>query len=144
MTLTKTLSLDGDWQFKDYYGEDWRWRDAHLPANRDHRFWRTGRVPGSVHDDLWRAGEIPNPYFERNSLLLEWIPARTWLYRRSFGVPADWQGQRVQLRFEGVDYAAQFWLNGVLLGEHSSMYTPAVFEVGAHLAYGGDNVLAVV
>lgn len=138
------LSLNGEWQFKDFYGEDWRWRDAHLPVSRDTRFWRSGRVPGSVHDDLWRAGEIPNPYFERNSLLLEWIPARTWLYRRSFRVPESMRVQRVQLRFEGVDFAAQFWLNGVLLGEHVGMYTPAVFDVADHLNVDGDNLLAVV
>ena len=139
-----TLSLNGEWQFKDYYGEDWRWRDAHLPASRDQRFWRAGSVPGSVHDDLWRAGEIPNPYFERNSLLLEWIPARTWLYRKTFSAPQELSGQRVQLRFEGVDYAAQFFLNGERLGEHASMYTPALFDVGSRLVYGGENVLAVV
>jgi beta-mannosidase len=139
-----TLSLNGDWQFKDYYGEDWRWRDAHMPVHTDTRFWRTGSVPGSVHDDLWRAGEIPNPYFERNSLLLEWIPARTWLYRRTFSVPHAMQGQRVQLRFEGVDYSAEFYLNGALLGRHASMYTPAIFDVTALLNTSGDNTLAVV
>lgn len=139
------ISLNGaDWQFKDYYGEDWRWRDPHKPVNRDTRFWRTGSVPGTVYDDLWRLDEIPDPYFERNSLLLEWVPARTWLYKKTFWVDAKLRGQRVQLHFAGVDYAAEFFLNGESLGTHVGMYTPAVFEVGDQLIYGGDNLIAVV
>ncbi|MBI5669075.1 MAG: hypothetical protein HZC41_13810 [Chloroflexi bacterium] len=139
------ISLNGGgWQLKDYYGEDWRWRDAHKPASRDTRHWCAAFVPGSVHNDLWQAGEIPNPYFERNSLLLEWIPARTWLYKKSFVAGDELHGRRVQLCFEGLDYAAQFFLNGELLGEHTGMYTPAVFDVSDRLRPGEDNLIAVV
>src|SRR5690348_15516162 len=123
--MTRCIALSGnDWRFKEYYGEDWRWRDAHKPATRDTRLWHIGTIPGSVHSDLWAAGEIPNPYFERNSLLLEWIPARTWVYKKAFFADEDWRGQRIQLRFEGVDYEAQFFLNGVSLGNHRGMFSP--------------------
>ncbi|MFO7321164.1 MAG: glycoside hydrolase family 2 protein [Chloroflexota bacterium] len=143
--MPERLSLAGDdWRFKDYYGEDWHWRDSFHPETRDTRFWRRGSVPGSVYHDLWKAGEIPDPYFERNSLLIEWVPARTWLYKKTFPVDASLRGKRVQLRFEGVDYEAQFFLNGERLGAHRGMYTPAVFEVSDRLIYGGDNLIAVV
>lgn len=139
------LSLNGsDWQFKDYYGEDWRWRDAHKPGTRDTRFWRVGSVPGSVHNDLWAAGEIPDPYFEMNSLLLEWIPDRTWLYKKTFFVDESQRGKRIRLCFEGVDYEAEFYLNGEWLGEHRGMYAPASFEVSDLLRFGQDNLIAVV
>src|SRR5438093_9962459 len=129
--MTHTLiSLDGsDWLFKGFEGEDWRWRNSHKPDTRDVRWWRKGTVPGSVYDDLWRAGEIPDPYFERNTLLAEWVADRTWLYKRTFTVPEEYRGKRLQLRFEGVDYEAQFYLNGHLLGHHRGMFTPAVFDV---------------
>ena len=30
------ISLNGnDWLFKDFYGEDWRWRNSHLPDSRE-------------------------------------------------------------------------------------------------------------
>lgn len=139
------ISLNGaDWQCKGYYGEDWRWRDAHRPATRDSRHWLPASVPGSVHHDLWRAGEIPNPYFERNSLLMEWVPARTWLYRRSFTIDPALRGARIRLVFAGVDYEAEFFLNGESLGTHSGMFTPAVFEVSDRLRYDSENTLAVV
>ncbi len=139
------LSLNGsDWSLKDFLGEDWRWRDSHLPATRDRRGWRPAAVPGSVQNDVWQAGEIPSPYFELNTRLIEWTAARTWVYRKSFDVPAEREGQRAHLIFNGVDYEAQFWLNGVLLGTHVGMHTPAVFPVDAVLRYGAENELAVV
>ena len=139
------ISLNGsDWHIKAYYGEDWRWRDAHMPVNRDPRLWLPASVPGTIQHDLWQAGEIPDPYFERNSLLIEWIPARTWVYRRTFTLDLSLRGQRAQLRFEGVDYEARFFLNGHDLGHHVGMYTPAIFEVTDFLNFDAGNVLAVV
>jgi beta-mannosidase len=143
--MPQRIPLNGnDWQFKDFYGEDWRWRDSHKPNTRDIRHWRTGTVPGSVQHDLWMLGEIPDPYFERNTLLAEWVPARTWLYKKIFQVGEELRGKRIQLCFEGVDYEAECFLNGVSLGSHRGMYTPAVFEISDQLQYSSDNLLAVV
>src|SRR3954453_14202644 len=33
-------------------------------------------------------------------------------YRRSFALPAGWNGRRVLLHFGAVDYRAQVWVNG--------------------------------
>ena len=139
-------SLNGsNWLFKGYYGEDWRWRRPHQPGSREHRRgWLPASVPGSVLHDLWQAGQIPTPYFEQNSLLSEWACQRTWLYRTSFRPEAALCGQRVRLVFEGVDYSAEFFLNGTQLGEHASMYTPAAFEVTELLKFDEDNLLCVV
>lgn len=139
------VSLNGDdWQIKAYEGEDWNWRHAHMPVTRDVRHWIPASVPGSIHHDVWKSGQIPDPYVGRNSLLIEWIPDRTWVYRKSFTVDESLRGQRTVLRFEGVDYEAQFFLNGQRLCHHIGMYTPAVFDVSAILNYGGENLLAVV
>ena len=143
--MNKRISLNGsDWLFKDFYGEDWRWRSSHLPDSRDRRGWYTGSVPGCPHHDLWKSGEIPDPYMERNSLLIEWIPQRTWIYKKTFTVDEELRGQRLQLHFDGVDYQAEFFLNGESLGTHTGMFTPVRFEVTGKLLYGQENLLAVV
>ena len=143
--MNRRVLLNGsDWLFKDFYGEDWRWRGSHLPDSRDQRHWRLGSVPGCPHHDLWKSGEIVDPYVERNSLLIEWIPQRTWLYKKSFTVGEEIRGQRVHLHFEGVDYQAEFFLNGESLGTHTGMFTPIIFEVTDKLFYGAENLLAVV
>jgi beta-mannosidase len=143
--MPSRISLNGsDWLFKEFYGEDWRWRNSHMPNSRGRRGWRVGSVPGCPHHDLWKLGEIPDPYVERNSLLCEWIPQRTWLYKKIFSVGEQVKGQRVQLHFEGVDYQAEFFLNGESLGTHTGMFTPVVFDVTEKLLYGAENLLTVV
>ena len=143
--MNSRISLNGsDWLFKDFYGEDWRWRGSHLPDSRDKRQWRTGSVPGCPHYDLWKLGEIPDPYVERNSLLSEWIPQRTWLYKNTFSVGENLKGRRIHLHFEGVDYRAEFFLNGESLGTHTGMFTPVVVDVTEKLFYEAENLLAIV
>src|SRR5215216_4206212 len=143
--MNRHISLSGsDWFFKEFYGEDWRWRNSHLPNSRDRLGWRVGSVPGCPQHDLWMLGEIPNPYIERNSILCEWIPQRTWLYKKTFAVGEEVKGSRVQLHFDGVDYQAEFFLNGESLGTHTGMFTPVIFEVTDKLLYGEENLLTVV
>ncbi|MFK7693205.1 glycosyl hydrolase 2 galactose-binding domain-containing protein [Paenibacillus sp. HJGM_3] len=143
--MTYRIELNGsDWLMKDFIGEDWIWRHAEKPDTKDVRWWRKGTVPGTVLHDLWRNGETPDPLFERNSLLVEWVPQRTWIYKKTFTVEETLRGRRIQLCFEGIDYEALVYLNGKLLGSHTGMFTPAAFEVSEELQYGGDNLLAVV
>ena len=43
------------------------------------------------------------------------------LYRRTFRVPAAWRdGRRVCLRFEGVAFGFEAWLNGKAIGKSSA------------------------
>jgi beta-mannosidase len=143
--MAQRMSLGGsDWLFKGFVGEDWVWRNAEKPDTRDLRFWRRGTVPGTVQHDLWQVGELPNPYFEVNSLAAEWVPQRIWIYKKSFRADESLRGQRVQLCFDGVDFEAQFFLNGLPLGRHASMFTPVAFDVTDRLQYGEENLLAVV
>ncbi|MBO4407285.1 MAG: hypothetical protein J5849_06240 [Clostridia bacterium] len=100
------------------------------------------RVPGSVYDDLERAGLIPDPYYERNSLLSEWVANRFWTYRTSFERPAS-GGRRVRLVLSGIDYHAHVFLNGRKIAEHAGMYVPVTSDV-TELLRDGENSLAVV
>ncbi|RPJ50094.1 MAG: hypothetical protein EHM21_05710, partial [Chloroflexi bacterium] len=141
----ETISLNGtEWQFKGYIGEDWLWRNAQQENSRDGRGWNRATVPGSVQHDLWQAGMIPDPYAGMNSLAIEWVPERTWLYKRSFSANPDLRGKRIELVFEGVDYSARFYLNGELLGQNTGMFLPAAFTVGDRLNYDRENLLVVV
>lgn len=139
------ISLNGsDWKIKDFLGEDWIWRNSEKRETRDVRFWKPARVPGSVTNDMLCCGRIPDPYFEKNSLLAEWVPERTWVYRKEFVIEEALEQKRVRLCFEGVDYDAKFYLNDQYLGEHHSMYTPVSFDVTELVQTGEKNLLSVV
>ena len=122
-------SLDGaEWQLKGWLGDEWQW---HLNKPWDAPGWLPARVPGSVIDDLWRAGELPDPYRERNSRFAEWVPERSWVYRRRVS------GGRI--RFEGVDHEATVFVDGEQVAHHVGAFTP--FDVDVP---DGEHLLAVV
>lgn len=142
--MTTLIRLDGeDWQLRGCLGGSWRW---YVGPERawDEPGWLPARVPGSVTDDLWQAGEVPSPYFERNSLLLEWVPGRYWIYRRWLDVPALATGERATLVFEGVDYSATVVVDGKVLGEHEGMFAPFEVDATDAMASGGRHLVAVV
>jgi beta-mannosidase len=103
-----TISLGGRWKLK-YEGD---WLDA--------------EVPGEVRLDLLRSNLIPDPFYSDNNESMQWISEREWLYKKEFSVPLD---GRWRLRFEGVDYISEFWLNDVKLGEHTGMFSAVTFDV---------------
>jgi len=64
-------------------------------------------------------------------------------YWRKFQVPKEFQGKRVILRFDAVDYQAEAWLNGRRLGSHEGGYTPFEFDVTDIVKFEGENELTV-
>ena len=57
------------------------------------------------------------------------LPEQKLWYRRTFAVPAGWEGQRVLLHFGAVDYASTLWVNGKPIGEHLGGYDPFSFDI---------------
>ena len=109
--------------------------------------WVYAKVPGDVYTDLWRAGALDDPHFGRNSLKAKWVPEKEWWYKRQFDVPDSMKDKRIQLVFDGVDYACDVWLNGQLLGSHEGMFSKFVFDVTDIINFEklrfGTNVLMV-
>lgn len=101
--------------------------------------WNGAEVPGDVYTDLWRAGEIDDPHYGRNGIRAKWAMEKEWWYRRQFGVPEGWQGKRIRLVCEGVDYSCDVWLNGEHLGHHEGMFSPFEFDVSSILRYRSDG-----
>lgn len=65
-------------------------------------------------------------------------------YRKTFKTIAAWKNRRVFITFEGAAHEATVYINGQLLGTHSSGYTAFTFELTKYLApQGSENVLVV-
>ncbi len=101
-------------------------------------------VPGDVHWDLERSGRIPPIYYGLNAQKIGWVAGKEWWYRKTFATPQQWQGKTVHLRFDGVDYLADVWLNGQPLGRHEGQFTPFEYDVTKLLRRDRENVLAVL
>ena len=64
-----------------------------------------------------------------------------WVFQRSFS-PSASPFTRARLRFEGIDYFAEVWVNNTCVGQHEGHFVP--FEVDiTRLIAQGDNTLTV-
>ncbi|MDR0902341.1 MAG: DUF4981 domain-containing protein, partial [Opitutaceae bacterium] len=132
-------SLNGDWSFKYLPGSDaGDAADFHAPRF-DVSGWEKIRVPGN-----WELQGFAEP---RYALKLK---DGLGLHRRAFRVPAEWLKERdgrrrvVCLRFDGVAYGFEAWVNGRPVGASSaSAYNPHTFDITGALHADAGNVLAV-
>ena len=63
-------------------------------------------------------------------------------YRRTFELPADWQGSHVRLRFDGVESQASVWVNGAWVGMARGSRLAHEFDV-SEAVHPGVNTITV-
>ncbi|MBR5624273.1 hypothetical protein IKW72_09015 [bacterium] len=63
-------------------------------------------------------------------------------YRRDFELPEGWEGDRVFLKFDGVDSFFYLWVNGHYVGFSKNSRSPAEFEV-TQFVKPGSNMVAL-
>ena len=68
---------------------------------------------------------------------------RLW-YRRTFEVPADWNGRRVMLNFGAVDYESEVFVNGKSMGVHKGGYLPFSYDITDALKKGANELVVRV
>ena len=106
--------------------------------------WYDAEVPGTVLTTLVARGVYPDPYHGLNNLNIpETLNKQDYWFRTEFTVPADTAGRDVSLDFQGINYAAEVWLNGTRLGEIHGAFMRGAFDLTPLLQPGGSNALAV-
>ena len=125
-------SLNGEWKLKYLPTSDVGADGSFFQPAFDVAAWKNTPVPSH-----WELHGFAEPKYRK-------VDEGTGLYRRGFRVPANWRGQRVFLRFEGVLYGMTVWVNGKPVGEWASGYNPVTFDITDALrADETGNVLAV-
>jgi exo-1,4-beta-D-glucosaminidase len=74
--------------------------------------WYPISVPSTVLAGLVANNVYQNIYFGTNLQSVPDLTTQNWWYRGQFNAPAGVAGQQYWLRFKGVSYRAQIWLNG--------------------------------
>ncbi len=111
--------------------------------------WYDATVPSTVLGNLVADGVFKNPFQGRN---LDKIPdsifVKPWWYRTVFELPASTaRTDHVTLKFLGINYKAEIWLNGTLIADSNSVvgaFRQFEFDVTKYVNYGGENVLAIL
>ncbi len=143
------VSLNGRWRFsfevKDPPGDTKGIPPAPpwYAVNCDDSAWETTTVP----EWRYRTRGHDNAYDLKS--IDKWLgytgdrtTSQICWYRRTFTANPPPSGQRLWLCFDGVDWEAQVYLNGELLGSHRVYYEPFRFDVTGKIR-SGRNVLAV-
>ncbi|MHB1294469.1 MAG: glycoside hydrolase family 2 protein [Anaerolineae bacterium] len=101
-------------------------------------------LPGSVQDDLLRADIIPDWNVGLNARQCEWVEHRHWEYSCRVEVPAAWEGQRILLHAEGLDYAGHVLVDGKIVGAFRGMLMPHEFDLTEALVPGRTQRLSLI
>jgi len=168
-----SISLNGEWLLKEGKARDKgsldkkRLQDEEgegitagwFKENADRSAWRRVQVPTSVQSALLKLGEIPDPLYDTNTWDelqkhgfpqdMPWVVRHTriemneWWFARQFELPKDWEGKRIRLAFDGIDYAGSVFLNGQLLGYQAGMFGGPEFDISKAVRIGRPNTLVV-
>jgi hypothetical protein len=106
--------------------------------------WLVATVPATVLSSFWNAGAIPDPNYGDNlhAISDSFFYADFW-YRDEFVAPALPAGRHAWLHFRGIDWKADVYLNGELLGHIDGGFMRGLFDVTKQLKPGVNNAIAV-
>jgi len=105
--------------------------------------WEPAAPGGGAPSGRDLAGEILVPFPLESALSGVMERADRLWYRRTFRVPDGWQGLRVLLHFQAVDWEAAVYVNGKELATHRGGYDPFSVDVTDALVPDGEQELVV-
>ena len=106
--------------------------------------WYAATVPGTVLTTLIDRGVYPDPDYGLNNLAIpESLARQSYWYRVEFEVPAQARKRALTLTFQGINYAAEVWLNGQPLGTVTGAFIRGKFDITKLASSSGPNALAV-
>jgi mannosylglycoprotein endo-beta-mannosidase len=107
--------------------------------------WYKATVPGTVLTTLVDNGVYPDPVYGENMRAIpESLNKTSYWYRTTFAIPATYHGRNIWLRFGGVNYSAQIWVNGQKAGEMRGAFIRGDFDITQFVKAGARATVAVL
>src|SRR5438552_13738432 len=107
--------------------------------------WYPISLPSTVLAGLVANNVYQNIYFSTNLQSVSDLTGQNWWYRGEFTAPAATAGKAYWLRFKGISYRAQIWLNGTQL-DANAVGTMVVHEYNVTnlIKPGAANAVAIL
>ena len=125
--------------YKQLLNDNWQVSFVHPVTQESHTIEAT--VPGNIELDLQRANLIGNPIPQTSEKAERWIDITDWSYEKEFdysGLPSNFD--KVILSFEGIDTAADIYLNGEKIYECANMFIEHTIDVTKLLKVGKNHL----
>mgnify|MGYP001015479181 FL=1 len=103
----------------------------------------------TLNDTRWQSVSLPHDWSVKGQLsptlasCTGYLPGGIGWYRKTIDIPADKQGQKVYLYFEGVYNRSEVFLNGHSLGKRPNGYISFMVDATPYIKYGENNTIAV-
>jgi exo-1,4-beta-D-glucosaminidase len=126
--------------------------------------WHEVTVPSTVVAALVKDKTLPDPFFGMNlrdfpgvnypiganfsniAMASDSPYAVSWWYRKAFTVPPSFKGKALWLKFDGINYRANIWLNGKQIAKSDDVagaWRTYEFNITGEAKPGAENVLAI-
>ena len=106
--------------------------------------WLSATVPGTALTTYINRGVYPDPDYGLNNLAIpEKLNRQDYWYRTEFTPTSSLKGRHLSLTFNGINYAAQVWVNGNSVGSIKGAFIRGQFDVTSLVEPGKENVVAV-
>lgn len=160
----KNIELSSDWMMQDSeivyeeaQKEDWfEQNQTKLPAEGKKlstlsykpENWYKATVPGTVLTTLVNNKVYEEPLYDENNRpekIPESLCRKDWWYRTVVDIPEDFKDRRIWLKFTGVNYNSEVWLNGRKLGNINGAFIRENFDITKDFGVnvGKQSVIAV-
>lgn len=99
----------------------------------------------SFDDKSWKQVSLPRAHNEDEAFripIAEMTDTVAW-YRKHFNLPAEADGKKIFIEFEGARQGADVYLNGRHIGANENGIMAFGFDVTPFVNYGQENILAV-
>ena len=112
-------------------------------AGYDDSNWIPATVPATVASSYYNIGAIPDINFDDDQLQISesYFYSDFW-YRDEFVMPDEFVGKEIVLNFDGINWKADAFFNGIIVGHIDGAFTRGHFDV-TKLAHPGVNTVAV-
>jgi exo-1,4-beta-D-glucosaminidase len=126
--------------------------------------WHTATIPSTVVAALVKDKSLPDPFpgmnlrgfpgvnypiganFSNIAMASDSPYAVSWWYRKPFTIPASYKGKTIWLKFNGINYRANIFLNGKQIAKSDDVagaWRTYEFNIAGAAKTGAENVLAV-
>lgn len=107
--------------------------------------WVTATVPGTALMSYRNAGALPDPNFGDNLLMISesFFNSDFW-YRDEIFIPENFQDKHTFLNFDGINWKADVYVNGVKAGNIDGAFIRGKFDVTDLINPGENNAFAIL
>jgi hypothetical protein len=110
----------------------------------DDKNWIVATVPGTVLISYLNNDMIPDPNYSDNQFLIsDSYFYSDFIYRDEFTAPISYEGKKVFLNLDGINWKAEVYLNGGKIGRVEGAFTCGKFDVTENIIPGKKNAIAV-